>query len=141
MLRQRAAQGIGAITSALRDGLAPGGGVALLACAAAAAGARVQGEAAYGASAVADALAAPLRRVAQNAGQNPDAVLAEVRRYGLGYGYDAIAGRVVKMTDAGIYDSVGVLTTAISVAASAAAMVLTTDTLVLKRAPELSTEP
>jgi chaperonin GroEL len=115
--------------------------VALLACAAAAAGARVQGEAAYGASAVADALAAPLRRIAQNAGQNPDAVLAEVRRYGLGYGYDAIAGRVVKMADAGIYDSVGVLTTAISVAASAAAMVLTTDTLVLKRAPELSTEP
>jgi len=42
--------------------------VALLACAAAAAGARVQGEAAYGASAVADALAAPLRQVAQNAG-------------------------------------------------------------------------
>ena len=141
VLRQRAAQGIGAITSALRDGLAPGGGVALLACAAAAAGARVQGEAAYGASAVADALAAPLRRIAQNAGQDPDAVLAEVRRYGLGYGYDAIAGRVVKMADAGIYDSVGVLTAAISVAASAAAIVLTTDTLVLKRAPELSTEP
>ena len=38
VLRQRAAQGIGAITSALRDGLAPGM-VALLACAAAAAGA------------------------------------------------------------------------------------------------------
>jgi chaperonin GroEL len=82
-----------------------------------------------------------LRRIAQNAGQDPDVVLAAVRRAGPGYGYDAIAGQVLPLSEAGIYDSVGVLATAISVAASAAAMVLTTDTMVLKRTPELSTEP
>jgi chaperonin GroEL len=141
VLQQRAAQGSNAIASALRDGIVMGGGVALLACADVAKHACVHGEAAYGASAVAEALAAPLRRIAQNAGQDPDVVLAAVRRAGPGYGYDAIAGQVLPMSAAGIYDSVGVLATAISVAASAAAMVLTTDTLVLKRTPELSTEP
>jgi chaperonin GroEL len=141
VLQQRAAQGSSAIASALRDGIVMGGGVALLDCVDVAKQACIQGEAAYGASAVAEALAAPLRRIAQNAGQDPDVVLAAVRRAGPGYGYDATAGQVLPMNNAGIYDSVGVLATAISVAASAAAMVLTTDTLVLKRTPELSTEP
>jgi chaperonin GroEL len=141
VLQQRAVQGSSAIASALRDGIVTGGGVALLDCADVAKQACVHGEAAYGASAVAEALAAPLRRIAQNAGQDPDVVLAAVRRAGPGYGYDAIAGQVLPMNNAGIFDSVGVLATAISVAASAAAMVLTTDTMVLKRTPELSTEP
>ncbi len=141
LLRQRAEQGMGAIAGALRDGIVLGGGVALLACAEAAKGTDLQGDALYGARAVADALAVPLQRIVRNAEQDPEAVLARVRRAGPGYGYDVVAEQVVSMADAGIYDSAGVLAVAISTAASAAAMVLTTDTLVLKRAPELSTEP
>jgi chaperonin GroEL len=141
LLRQRAEQGIGAIAGAFRDGIVPGGGVALLACSVAAGDTVLQGDASYGARAVADALAVPLQRIIRNAKQDPEAMLARVRRAGPGYGYDVAAERVVSMADAGIYDSAGVLAVAISAAASAAAMVLTTDTLVLKRAPELSTEP
>jgi chaperonin GroEL len=142
LLKARAEQGIGALSGALRGGVVPGGGVALLACAAAAEAARPAGDSGYGAAAVAAALEAPMRRIVANAGlREPDEVLAEVRRAGAGFGYDAAAGEVAHMERAGVLDSAGVLAAALRAAASAAAMVLTTDAVVLKRDPELSTEP
>ena len=141
-LRGRAEQGVRALASALRDGALPGGGVAYLNSIPALRGLDAPGEASYGVAAVARALEAPFRRIVANARRrDPATALAEARRQGPSYGYDAAGDQVVEMWAAGILDPVGVLCTALRSAASAATMALTTEALVLKRNPRLSTEP
>jgi chaperonin GroEL len=141
-LRARAEQAIRALSSALREGALPGGGVAYLNCIPALHALDAPGEVAYGVAAVARALEAPFRQIVANARRrDPATVLAEARRQGLSHGYDAVGDQVVEMWAAGILDPAGVLCTVLRSAASAATMALTTEALVLKRKPRLSTEP
>lgn len=141
-LRARAEQAIRALSSALREGALPGGGVAYLNCIPALHALDAPGEVAYGVAAVARALEAPFRQIVANARRrDPATVLAEARRQSPSHGYDAVGDQVVEMWAAGILDPAGVLCTALRSAASAATMALTTEALVLKRKPRLSTEP
>jgi chaperonin GroEL len=141
-LRARAEQGIRALSSALREGALPGGGGAYLNCIPALHALEAPGEAAYGVAAVARALEAPFRQIVANAGRrDPATALAEARRHGPSYGYDALHDTVVEIWDAGILDPAGALCAALRAAASVATMALTTDALVLKRKPRMSTEP
>jgi chaperonin GroEL len=68
-------------------------------------------------------------------------VLAEVRRHGAGYGYDAVGERVVDMWEANILDAARVARVALETAVSVAGTALTTDTLVLRRRPIVATTP
>jgi len=141
-LQRKAERGIRALGSALREGIVCGGGVAYLHCIPAVRQIRLDGDAAYGCSAVARALEAPFRQIVANAGhRDPAAILSEVRRQGSSWGYDALSDAVVDMEQAGILDAVGVLREALRVAASGAVMALTTDALILKRNPQTSLEP
>ena len=76
------------------------------------------------------ALEAPARQIADNAGQSGEVVVAKVRSLKSGEGYDALAGEYGDMFKKGIVDAAKVTRSALQNAASIAAMVLTTETLV-----------
>ena len=142
LLRQRAEQCIRALPLAMREGVTSGGGTAFLRAADAIAGTAVRGAEEFGCDVVRRALEAPFRQIVANAGKcDPSAGLAEVRRLGADWVYDGVAGAVVPAAEAGLLDSVGVLCEALRVAASGAVTALTTEALVLKRAPETSFAP
>lgn len=127
---------------ALEEGVVPGGGAAYLACQAALAPLVAEGdEQSLGARLLRDALEMPLSWLARNAGQDPSVALAEVRRHGPGHGLDVVEERVVDMWDANILDAAKVARVALETAVSVASMVLTTDAVVLKRRPVVSTNP
>jgi chaperonin GroEL len=124
------------LEAAAIDGIAPGGGVAYLNCIQAAKSAAKSGDDAdirRGIQMVVAALEAPFRQIVQNhGGMSPTLALNEVRRMGSDFGLDARTGELVSMPEAGIMDSVRVLRGALLAAASAAAMAITTDLLVLR---------
>ncbi|MCW5848999.1 MAG: chaperonin GroEL [Anaerolineae bacterium] len=141
-IKQRAEKGLRALPLALREGVAPGGGVAYLNCIEAARAVPAEGDEAWGVAALARALEAPFRQLAANAGAaSPGAVLAEARRQGQDYGYDAEYGEIVSMLDEDIVDPMGVLRQALEVAVSGAMMALTVETIVLHREPKTVYEP
>lgn len=141
-LSRQAERALRSIRLALRAGVVPGGGAAYLACAEAARGPRDGGEAAYGRAAVATALEAPFRQIVANGRRrDPGAALGEARAAGPGWGCDVLDDAIVAMAPAGIIDPAAVLAAALRAAASGAAMLVTTDALILKRNPQLSLEP
>jgi chaperonin GroEL len=134
----------GALRGAVREGVVPGGGVALLACRPAL---QRQLQPAIDADARAAyrillrAMEAPIRTLLANAGHDASEVMAEVRRAGQGRGFDVRRGEVVDMAEAGIWDVVGVLKGTVHRAVTGAALALSTDVLVHHRKPEQAVEP
>ena len=81
------------------------------------------------------ALEAPMRKIAENAGQNGDVIIQNVRtrQESTGnkrLGYDVLTGEYVDMIKAGIIDPAKVTRGALENAASIASMILTTDVLI-----------
>ncbi|MBI4497248.1 MAG: chaperonin GroEL, partial [Chloroflexi bacterium] len=76
------------------------------------------------------ALEEPLRRIAINAGREGSVIVDAVRRLPAGQGYDAARDEYGDMLGKGIIDPAKVTRAALENAASIAAMVLTTETLV-----------
>ncbi len=86
-----------------------------------------------GVSIVRKALDEPLRWIAQNAGQDGYVVVQKVRGKEWGVGLDAATGEYVDLAKAGIIDPVKVTRNAVSNAASIAALLLTTESLVVEK--------
>lgn len=142
LLRQQATTGIAVLLSGLRHGIVAGGGAALFACAPAVRALQLPGEQSYGGDVVARALEAPLRRIVANTGRHdPNLMLHEIERRGADFGYDARSQEIAQMDAAGILDSGEVLRAALHAASSAATTLLTTNTIVLKRRPNVSFDP
>jgi chaperonin GroEL len=125
-----------AMRGAVREGVLPGGGVALLQCSRtlrqqARAAADPDARAAYGI--LARALEEPLRVLLANAGYDPSVVLADILRRGDGWGLDVESGQLVEMRAAGVLDSAAVQQTAVRRAVGAAALALTIDVLVHRK--------
>ena len=72
----------------------------------------------------------PLRLIVENAGESGDVILNAVQDHADDYGYDADAGEFGQMLQKGIIDPVKVTRTALENAASVAAMVLTTESMI-----------
>ena len=73
----------------------------------------------------------PIRQIALNAGIDGAVIIENIRRSRkAGYGYDALKGEYVDMIERGIIDPTKVTRSALQNAASVAAMVLTTESLV-----------
>ena len=87
------------------------------------------------------ALEAPMTWLIRNVGMSPAPILAEVRRSGVGYGYDVVDRRVAHMWNAGILDSAKVVRVALEIAVSLATTALTTEAIVLPRKPNVSLTP
>jgi chaperonin GroEL len=129
------------LSDAMHEGVVPGGGVAYLNCIPAVRALQCNGDEAVGIDIFARALEAPMQQIISNAGQHAPVVIARARRRGPTYGYNAVTEEIVDMQEAGVMDSVGVLSHALSVAASGACMALTAGAVVLKREPKESVEP
>jgi chaperonin GroEL len=116
--------------AAVEEGIVAGGGTALLQAIPALDELKLDGDEAVGVSIVRRALEAPVRQIAENAGQEGSVVVSAVKQLPVGQGYDALRGQYVDMFEKGIVDAGKVTRSALQHAASIAGMVLTTETLV-----------
>jgi len=124
---------INATKAAVEEGIVPGGGTTLAHLAPVLeewAKANLSGEELIGATIVASALTAPLKRIAENAGANGAVVSEHVRNKPFNEGYNAATGEYVDMLAAGIVDPAKVTRSGLQNAASIAGMVLTTECIV-----------
>jgi chaperonin GroEL len=134
--KHRVEDALSATRAAVEEGIVPGGGVAFLKALkaldqAATAAAKDNTDQATGVQILKKALEEPMRRIAVNAGQEGSVIVEEVkRRADKSEGYDAFKGEYVNMFQAGIIDPLKVTRSALENAASAATMILTTETLV-----------
>jgi chaperonin GroEL len=126
---------INAARAAAQDGVVAGGGTALLQIAPELDDliASLSGSERIGATMLRSALEHPLSAIATNTGRNADAVVERVKSADLGIGFDANSGKFSDMVAAGIIDPVAVSITALRNAASVAALILTTQTLIAKK--------
>jgi chaperonin GroEL len=116
--------------AAVEEGLVAGGGTALVQAIPALDELQLEGDEAIGVTILRRALEAPVRQIAENAGQEGSVVVAAVRGKPIGEGYDALKGDYGDMFAKGIVDAAKVTRSALQHAASIAGMVLTTETLV-----------
>ena len=126
---------INAARAATRDGIVAGGGVALIQIGPELKDliAVLNGSERIGATMLRSTLEQPLMSIAANAGHDAAAVVKCVKSADRGVGFDARANKFGDMLEAGIVDPVAVPITALRNAASVAALVLTTQTLIAKR--------
>jgi chaperonin GroEL len=116
--------------AAVEEGLVAGGGTTLLQAIPVLDKIKLDGDAQVGVEIVRKALEAPARQIADNAGQSGEVIVSQVKGLKAGHGYDALKGEYGDMFKAGIVDAAKVTRSALQNAASIAAMVLTTETLV-----------
>ncbi|MCJ7658431.1 MAG: chaperonin GroEL [Anaerolineales bacterium] len=129
---------------AMREGVLPGGGTALLDCLPALAdklsqSATADERAAY--NLLIKALEEPFRTIVANAGYDSSDVMAKVRMAGSGSGFDVTTGEVVDTFKSGIYDATAVQKAVIYGAISTAAMALSIDVLIHRAEPEQAPLP
>lgn len=129
--RSQLEDALGATRSALEEGVVPGGGVALLRAAGAAAELDLARGEAAGRDAVLAALSEPARQIAINAGEDGGAMLARVIEAGGMFGFNARSCRVTDLEADGVLDATKVVRCALKNAASIAGLVLSTSTLVV----------
>ncbi|MDY3791666.1 MAG: chaperonin GroEL [Oscillospiraceae bacterium] len=124
---------LAATKAAVEEGIVAGGGTALINAMPAVAKltASLSGDEKTGAQIVLKALEEPVRQIAANAGLEGSVIIDKiVRSRKVGYGFDAYSETYVDMIPAGIVDPTKVTRSALQNAASVAAMVLTTESLV-----------
>ena len=127
---------INATKAAVEEGIVPGGGTTLAHLVPGLetwAEANLSGEELTGAQIVTRALAAPLKRIAENAGQNGAVISERVKEKDFNVGYNASNGEFVDLFEAGIVDPAKVTRSALQNAASIAGMVLTTECIVVDK--------
>lgn len=130
-MQHRVEDALSATRAAVDEGIVPGGGVALLRAASALDKIDLTKEEAVGADIVKKALEAPIRQIAENAGERADVIISEIKKNdNKNYGYDFGTGEYKDMLKAGIIDPAKVTRSALQNAASAAAMLLTTEAVV-----------
>lgn len=135
--KYRVEDALNATRAAVEEGIVAGGGTTFVDILPALDKLEAEGDVKTGINIVRRAIEEPVRQIANNAGLEGSVVVAEVKKAGVGIGYDAANDEYVNMIEAGIVDPAKVTRSALQNAASIAAMVLTTETLVAdKPAPE-----
>ncbi|MEG4497793.1 chaperonin GroEL [Microcoleus sp. F10-C6] len=127
---------INATKAAVEEGIVPGGGTTLAHLTPQLeewANSSLKGEELIGALIVARALAAPLKRIAENAGLNGAVIAERVKEKPFNVGFNAATNEFVDMFEAGIVDPAKVTRSALQNAASIAGMVLTTECIVVDK--------
>src|ERR1039457_4483968 len=120
-----------ATRAAVEEGIVPGGGVALLRCAAAVEGLNLEGDEKIGANIVRRALEEPLRQIVINAGEEGAVIVGRIRESkDNNFGYNAQNNTFEDLVKAGVIDPTKVTRTALQNAGSIASLMLTTEALV-----------
>ncbi len=123
---------LAATRAAVEEGIVAGGGIAfinVLSEVASLAGS-LYGDEKTGAKIIEKALEEPVRQIAANAGLEGSVIVDKVKGSKAGVGFDVLSEKYVDMLEAGIVDPAKVTRFALQNAASVAAMVLTTESLV-----------
>ncbi len=134
--KMRVEDALNATRAAVEEGIVAGGGTALVNAIAAVEklSAKLQGDEKTGAKIVATALQAPIRQIAENAGVDGSVVYEKIKNAKkIGFGYNAYTEQYVDMISNGIVDPTKVTRSALENAASIAACVLTTESLVVDK--------
>ena len=135
--KHRIEDAVSSTRAALEEGIVSGGGSALIHASKALAGFELDShDANVGVQIVRRALVQPLRWIAENAGDDGYVVAAKVAEQPVGHGYNAKTGEYVDLFEAGVIDPVKVTRSALQNASSIAALVLTTETLVVTKPEE-----
>ena len=123
---------LAATKAAVEEGIVPGGGVALINAIPVVQALLDTDDADYktGVNIVLKALEEPVRQIAANAGQEGSVIIDKIKNSEPGKGYNFATGEYVDMLEEGIVDPAKVTRSALQNAASVAAMVLTTESLV-----------
>ena len=135
---------LAATKAAVEEGIVAGGGTALINAMPAVSKltSSLQGDEKTGAQIVLKALEEPVRQIAKNAGLEGSVIIDKIiRSRKVGYGFDAYNETYVDMIPAGIVDPTKVTRSALQNAASVAAMVLTTESLVADKPEETPAAP
>jgi len=128
--KHRVEDALSATRAAVEEGILPGGGVALLNALSVLDKLKVSGDEATGVNIIRKAIEEPIRWIAENAGRDGSVIVDAVKKSPPGVGYDAAADDFGDMEKKGIIDPTKVVRSALENAASIAAMVLITESLV-----------
>jgi len=128
--KHRIEDALNATRAAVEEGIVAGGGTTFIDIMHALDAIKVTGDEKTGVRIVRRAIEEPVRQIADNAGLEGSVVVANVKKAGKGMGFNALTEEYVDMIAAGIVDPAKVTRSALQNAASIAAMVLTTETLV-----------
>jgi len=123
--------------AAVEEGIVPGGGTALMNVYKDVAAVQVtDADEKTGVNIVLKALEAPVRTIANNAGEEGSVIVERLKKEAPGIGYNAATGEWVNMIEAGIVDPAKVTRSALQNAASVAAMFLTTEAIIADKPEE-----
>jgi chaperonin GroEL len=129
--KARVEDALSATRSAVEEGIVPGGGVALVRASRGLDGLKdVPSDEQVGVNIIRHSLEQPMKLIVENAGFEGAVVLNQVKQQADDYGYDADIGEYGPMMERGIVDPVKVTRSALQNAASVAAMVLTTESVI-----------
>jgi chaperonin GroEL len=130
--KARVEDALNATRAAVEEGVIPGGGVGFVRCQAAVAGLTLDGDEAIGATIVRRALEEPMRQLAENAGAEGSIVVQKVKEGSGAFGYNVATDTYEDLMAAGVVDPTKVTRSALQNAASIAALMLTTEALIIE---------
>ena len=123
-----------ATRAAIEEGIVPGGGVALLRARSVLSKVSAKGhDEKAGVQVVHEALSAPIRAIAANAGVEPGVVAHKVENQSGGFGFNALTGEFEDLVKSGIIDPAKVVRTALQNAGSVARILLTVDCCITEK--------
>jgi len=139
--KARVEDALNATRAAVEEGIVPGGGVALLRCIDALSKLKLEGDDQLGVNIVKRSLEDPLRQIANNAGLEGSVVVEKVKAEKGSFGLNADTSDYEDLVKAGIIDPTKVVRFALQNAASVAALMLTTEALVVEKPKEEPAAP
>jgi chaperonin GroEL len=139
--KHRFEDALSATRASIEEGIVPGGGVALLNVQSALENLGGSADEQHGIAIVRRALEEPLRQIAENAGFEGSVVVNKVKALPNGQGFNAATEGYGDMIAAGVNDPVKVTRWALQNAASIAALILTTETLVVEKPEKKAPAP
>jgi chaperonin GroEL len=137
--KARVEDALHATRAAVEEGIVPGGGVALIRAQKVLESLKLEGDEEIGLQIVKRAIEAPLRTLADNAGQEGALIVAEVKKRKGNEGYNVATGVYEDLIKAGVVDPAKVTRSALQHAASISGLLLTTEAVITevpeKKAP------
>lgn len=128
--KARVEDALHATRAAVEEGIVPGGGVALIRAQKALDNLKLEGDEAIGLAIIRRAIEAPLRQLADNAGQEGALIVQEVKKRKGNEGYNVATGEYTDLIKAGVVDPAKVTRSAIQHAASISGLLLTTEAVI-----------
>ena len=138
--KARVEDALHATRAAVEEGIVPGGGVALIRAQKSLDNLKLEGDEEIGLQIVRRAIEAPLRQLADNAGQEGALIVSEVKKRKGNEGYNVATGEYVDLVKAGVVDPTKVTRSALQNAASISGLLLTTE-CVITELPEKEKAP